>query len=198
MLEPPLIRHLFAVLVLCVSAPAIRAAEVPSVRVGRFGQQVATRHSVDEGLPSPDVRRIVLSDDGQVLAETTAGWAMLGGGRWRPTGPPSLPSFELPEVPRVRARATSPSGAEAIASGDGLFSRAGSDAEWRRLWPSDGRRSWAPRNVRDVAFDRRGGLWFVSPQGVGHCPAPCRTWRLYSTETGLPYDDLTAIAPGPA
>jgi hypothetical protein len=196
MLVFPLIRRSLALAALCSAAAALGTAEVQSAPGGRFDQQVATRYSVGDGLPSPDVRRIVLSDDGRVLAETSAGWATFESDRWRPTAPPSPSSSETPGVPGVRARATSPSGTEAIASADGLFSRSAPGAEWQRLRPSDGRRSWAPRDVRDVAFDHRGGLWFASPQGVGHCPAPCRTWRLFTTEDGLPYDDLTAIAPG--
>jgi hypothetical protein len=165
-------------------------------QVGPFEQQVAVRYSVAEGLPSPDVRRIVLTPAGTVLAETAAGWAALEGEGWRRTPPPDVSSPEPIAVPQARARAASPSGAEAVASSDGLFYRRAPGEEWQRLRPSDGRRSWAPRDVRDVAFDERGGLWFASPQGVGHCPAPCRAWSLYSTEDGLPYDDLTAIAAG--
>ena len=192
-----MIRSSLAPLALYVAAQAVGAAEVPSVRIGRFGQQVAIRYSVREGLPSPDVRRILLSAGGHVRAETAAGWATLEGERWRPTTPPALSTPEAPDVPHVRARVVSSSGAEAIASADGLFHRATPGAEWQRLLPSDGTRSWAPRDMRDVAFDCRGGLWFASPQGVGHCPDPCRSWRLYSTEDGLPYGDLTSIAPGP-
>ena len=65
---------------------------------------------------------------------------------------------------------------------------------FRQLFPSEGNRRWAPSHVL-VDFDPQGRLWFGSQQGVGSFHNG--TWRLFTGEDGLPYDDVTAIACGP-
>ena len=62
------------------------------------------------------------------------------------------------------------------------------------LYPQQGKRSWSLVDVRGVALDQQGQLWFASPQGVG-----CRTaagWTLYTGQEGLPYDDFVTMACG--
>jgi len=83
-------------------------------------------------------------------------------------------------------------GEEALAAADGLYVRR-PGGRWEALHPRQGGRSWAPNDVRGVAYDAAGRLWFASPQGVG-----CRgkEWTLYTGEDGLPYDDFTAVAAG--
>jgi ligand-binding sensor domain-containing protein len=54
---------------------------------------------------------------------------------------------------------------------------------------------WAPINVRGVAYDSRGRLWFASPQGVGCFD---NGWTLYTGAEGLPYNDFTTMAAGEA
>ena len=93
----------------------------------------------------------------------------------------------------VRQLAAGPHGELAVAASAGLFLK-NEAGEWERPTPRQGKRSWAPNDVRGVAFDRGGRLWFASPQGVG-----CRdgsAWTLYTGSDGLPYDDFTCIAPG--
>ena len=95
-------------LALLFAASAAAADQPPSARVGRFVQQVAARYSVEEGLPSADVRRVVLSAEGRVFAETAAGWAAFEAERWQPTSPPTLDSPGIPEPTGARAWAASP------------------------------------------------------------------------------------------
>lgn len=95
---------------------------------------------------------------------------------------------------RIRQVAAGPRGQIAVAAASGLFLREPGGA-WRALYPTDGARSWAPRDVRGVAFDRTGRLWFASAQGVGRFDG--QSWRLFTGEDGLPYDDFTAAAAGP-
>ena len=84
-------------------------------------------------------------------------------------------------------------GAVALGAESGLFSTDGS-GNWTQLFPSDARgRSWAPRNVRGVAFDERGRLWFASPQGVGCLE---KEWTLYTGHEGLPYNDFITMSVG--
>ncbi|MBM3725735.1 MAG: hypothetical protein FJW40_09975 [Acidobacteria bacterium] len=94
---------------------------------------------------------------------------------------------------QVRQSANGPEGRLAIAAGEGLFERMPNEP-WVRLLPRAGARSWAPVDVRGVAYDAQGRLWFASPQGVGVRDGGA--WRLYTAEDGLPYDDFTTVAAG--
>jgi len=92
--------------------------------------------------------------------------------------------------------ATSGRGADhqiAIASDAGLFQFKDSISVWERLFPSDGNRSWAPVDVRGVAYDSKGRLWFASPQGVGRFDGE---WTLFTGAEGLPYNDFTCVVAG--
>ena len=84
-------------------------------------------------------------------------------------------------------------GQVAVAAQAGLFhnDRTG---KWQRLYPSSREKSWAPVDVRGVAFDREELLWFASPEGVGRCQAD--DWILFAGRDGLPYNDFTTIAVG--
>ena len=54
-----------------------------------------------------------------------------------------------------------------VGAAAGLFQKQ-ANGQWTRLFPADKTgRSWAPINVRGVAYDTQGRLWFASPQGVG-------------------------------
>jgi hypothetical protein len=46
-------------LVLCATGASAGVGEASSVEVGRFPQEIATRFTVGEGLPSNDLRRAV-------------------------------------------------------------------------------------------------------------------------------------------
>ncbi|MGC8792877.1 MAG: hypothetical protein ACP5U2_05740, partial [Bryobacteraceae bacterium] len=101
----------------------------------------------------------------------------------------------LGERQDIRQVAIAPDGRAAVAAEAGLFLR---DAvgTWRALHPKDGARSWAPEDVRGVAFEAGGRLWFASPQGAGCLDG--ERWRLYTGYESLPYDDFTTIAAGEA
>jgi hypothetical protein len=101
----------------------------------------------------------------------------------------------LGERREVRCVTESPDGVLAVAANAGLFRRRGAD--WEALTPHNGRRSWAVRDARAVAFDSSGRLWFASPQGAGCLDAAGGSWRLFSGEDGLPYDDFTCVAAAP-
>jgi hypothetical protein len=75
------------------------------------------------------------------------------------------------------------------ARADGLFESG------VRLMPRAGSRSWAPVDVKAAAYDSRQRLWFCSPQGLG--VRENSSWKLYSTEDGLPWDECTSLAPAP-
>lgn len=163
-----------------LAAPAVLAQ--PLV-VGTFPAEVRTEFTSAHGLPSNDVQRVWIGADGRVMALTAAGAARLDGERWAP----------VKVSPPASRNAASPDGALAEARPDGLYLRRRGGA-WERLFPSDGVKSWAVRDVRGVVFDSRGRLWFCSPQGAGVLDGG--RWTLYTGAEGLPYDDFTSIAAG--
>ena len=94
----------------------------------------------------------------------------------------------------IRQMAVGPSGQVAVAAQAGLFLQ-NEKGNWKRLFPYDSQgRSWAPRDVRGVTFDRQNRLWFGSPQGVGFFQEG--VWTLLTGNEGLPYDDFTTLASG--
>jgi hypothetical protein len=120
-----------------------------------------------------------------VLVSAAGGLFRLSGGRLvRESG---LPEGE------VRQAAVARDGRIAAASAAGLFLKRAGGA-WQRVLPRSGNRSWAPDDVRGVAFDSLDRLWFVSPQGAG-CQDGAE-WTLYTGADGLPYDDFTSAAAG--
>ncbi len=80
-----------------------------------------------------------------------------------------------------------------VGAAAGLFQQEANE-KWTRLFPGDKNgRSWAPVNVRGVAYDTQGRLWFASPQGVGRLD---KQWTLFTGAEGLPYNDFTTMAAG--
>ncbi|MDP8244626.1 MAG: hypothetical protein P9L94_11135 [Candidatus Hinthialibacter antarcticus] len=80
----------------------------------------------------------------------------------------------------------------AFGAADGLYMRTKTDKHAQLLFPSDSQgRSWAPRDVRAVDFDRDGNLWFASPQGIGKWDG--ESWTLFEGKDGLPYNDFTCM-----
>ncbi|MGD0226333.1 MAG: hypothetical protein ABSF71_28730 [Terriglobia bacterium] len=92
----------------------------------------------------------------------------------------------------VRQVAVASDGRIAVAAMAGLFLKSAGGA-WRAVYPRNATRSWAPHDVRGVAFDSQDRLWFSSAQGVG-CQAS--DWRLYTGADGLPYNDFTTLEAG--
>ena len=102
--------------------------------------------------------------------------------------------LSLPESNDVRQIAASPAGEVAVAAGDGIFIQAKRGDPWKRMLPRQGERSWAPVDVRGVAYDSAGRLWFASPQGAARLDGS--TWTLYTGLEGLPFDDFTTLTAG--
>ncbi len=95
----------------------------------------------------------------------------------------------------VRAVTARPGCPVVVAAKAGLFEKV--SGTWLRMTATDGNRSWEPVDVRGAAWaPDKNVLWFASPQGVGSFNADDRTWKLYTPEDGLPYDDFTCVAVG--
>lgn len=123
-------------------------------------------------------------------ALAACGDVWLGGNRlYRVQGSALQAEAGAPE--QIQGLSCAPDGMVAVAARGGLFlGRKG--GPWVAQYPWQGARSWAPKDVRAVAFDARRRLWFASPQGAGVLDGS--SWRLFDGADGLPYDDFTALA----
>ena len=65
-----------------VVAVCAGAQNAPSVTVGTFPQEVSTRFTSADGLPSNDVRSIAIAEDGTVYAGTASGLGIYQNGSW--------------------------------------------------------------------------------------------------------------------
>jgi len=161
----------------------ILAILLPVVAAAQFAAESRTVYTKADGLPSNDVRSVRIDAAGEVLAITAAGAAAWRNGAWAAAGGAVDDSHT----------ATARDGRTASARASGLFIKSKSGA-WTRMFPHDGARSWAPVDVRGVAFDAADRLWFASPQGVGCFDG--KAWKLYTGAEGLPFDDFTTVAAG--
>jgi hypothetical protein len=167
------------------------AASRAVVTVGRFDMDTRHFDGLAQGLPSLDATDLE-ARDGVVYVRTAAGSARFDGGQWRPAPFPARVSLSPPLALLPTATATGRDGRIAVATSAGLsLVREG---RWYQLQPRTASRSWAPRDVRGVAFDARDRLWFASPQGVGRFDGS--TWQLWTIEDGLPFDDFTSVSAG--
>lgn len=178
------------------------------IAAGIFEQQAHRRYTTEEGLPDNDVIRIERDMHGAIVAVTARGVAVFDGDRWRPTGAtkPAAPCrLDLTKKqmmglrrlagPDAAVRAVATYGGEiAVAADTGLY--VGQGRLWKMVFPRQGGVRWAPVDVRAVAYDASGTLWFAAPQGVG-CRISEEEWRLFTGAEGLPYNDFTCMAVGP-
>ena len=199
-----MIRHATTLGLLLLAAwPLLtRGDDVPAV-VGRFPQEVAVSHTSSDGLPSDDVRHIVLSTDGHVLAETSEGWAIYGNDSWSACAAPSGEAVVDHIDPQryagiadiVNQVAEDDDGHVVAATQKGLLIQRDDD-QFEPLVVQDGQgRTWGTADVRGVCFDSLGRLWFTTRAG-----AACRTgqdWKFYTGADGVPYCDFTVMVPGP-
>jgi len=179
---------------------AVPAQEHLPIEVGPFNQQIHRPY------PLPEVSQIAITDSGEVAAVTKNGPAVFKDGRWQPQPgldlppQPSLDKEDLAELRSVsgddlnlRAVARH-NGETAVAADSGLYIKNG--GRWRLALPRQGDVQWAPVDVRAVAYDASGKLWFCAPQGAGY-RLPDGEWRLFTGADGLPYNDFTCMAAGP-
>lgn len=187
------------------------AAEGPSslpIAVEAFQQEYHRAFTADQGLPDNDVTRVGIDEQGKLVAETAKGTAQCNGEQWQPAALsggviPSRNQLDEAQVASLRnaaggtieIRATATRNGEiAVASNLGLY--LGDGATWRLALPKQGAVRWAPIDVRAVAYDDSGRLWFAAPQGAG-CRVSEDDWLLFTGTEGLPYNDFTCMAAGP-
>jgi hypothetical protein len=185
--------------------PVVRELPVP---VGVFEQQVHRAYTTAHGLPDNAVRRIAVDAKGDIVAITGRGAAVFDGAQWQPTAAAasilspgqSLEKRQLAALHKLAGREAGIRavarhlGELAVAADTGLY--VGDGRRWRMALPRDGAIRWAPVDVRAVAYDAWGRLWFAAPQGVG-CRMGDEEWKLFTGAGGLPYNDFTCMAAGP-
>jgi hypothetical protein len=184
------------------------AAVTLPLSVGQFEQQIQRTYTTEQGLPDNDIHQIACDANGAVIAMTAHGIVTFDGGRWQPAPvPDSLTLWQDELDKRLRAslqkyagadiaiRAVAEHGGEiAVAADTGLY--LGKGRTWRMALPRQGAVRWAPVDVRAVAYDASGNLWFATPQGVGYRISD-EEWKLFTGADGLPFNDFTCIAAGP-
>jgi hypothetical protein len=144
-------------------------------------------HGASLSLPPVKVNQITAGED--PFLATDAGLYILEGKKF-------VLDFGLDQLlgseKAVRQVAIAADGRLAVAALAGLFLKP-AGGEWGAVNPQNATRSWAPHDVRGVAFDSKDRLWFSGAQGVG-----CQDgeWHLYTGTDGLPYNDFTTLAAG--
>lgn len=236
---------------------AVGAVPDASARDSVFPEEFTRTYTNKDGVPSDDVRAIVIAPSGDVYAGTARGLARFSAGKWATVaadGEPveqvaaagddvwftsagklvhlhglsyTLPAAKINQITAaarplvatdaglyqlngkkfamdiklarfvgseqaIRQVAVAADGRVALAAAEGLFVKQ-VDGAWSAVYPRNSQHSWAPYNVRSVAFDSKGRLWFCSPQGVGYNDTE---WHLFTGTDGLPYEDFTALATG--
>jgi hypothetical protein len=197
------VKHRFVGLLAVLAMAASTAyAEVPHVKIGKYPQEVATRYTSDEGLPSDDVKAVHLGTDGSVWVETAKGWATLKGETWSASKAPSTGSLvgyvdagaiaKLPDG--VNQLAVDSKGHVVAATAGGLQGQF--EDGFGPIPLRDGKgRIWATSDVRGVAFDTDGNLWVGTLAGVAVKSGDDVTF--YTGAEGLPYADFTTLEAGP-
>ena len=199
------------IVLLCLTAGAgfrqETAYELP-FNVSSFEQHVHRSYTTEDGLPDNDVRRIGIDSQGVLVAVTAKGTVFFDGDRWLPktTPEPGMPpdtTLNKQQIARLQQYAGAGITMRSVAQYQGEFAVAadsglylGNGRGWRMALPRQGMVRWAPLDVRAVAFDASGVLWFASAQGVGYRLSE-DDWRLYTGADGLPYNDFTCMATGP-
>lgn len=193
------------VLFLLISGACAQETTDKTIHLSGVKAEISTFYGTEKGLPSEEVKRVFCLEDGSLYVSTAKGYTQLQEGKWIKVDkePQSVSGIIAKEVSTISSSGYPSSGIRqtafgggrtALAADEGLYVSDKSGA-WVRILPRDGVRSWAPVDVRGVAFDKEGHLWFASPQGVGHEKEG--GWTLYTHEDGLPYTDFTTVATGP-
>ncbi len=180
-----------------------RVEDVPSVPISTLGQRSGklivvaadTLFAVHgnkaervSAVPRHAVCCVASGPEGTIWLGTDKGLFRLARNEFRPAQYQSALQVAGKSIRQVAA---GPNGEVAVAAESGLFLQR--DGRWEALFPREGSRSWAPHDVRGVAFDSRGRLWFASVQGAGCLD---EQWRLFTGTEGLPYDDFTTVVAG--
>jgi sugar lactone lactonase YvrE len=197
------------------------AGDMAPAKIGKYGQEVATKYTTAEGLPSNNVAHLAVVE-GKVLAVTDQGVAELKGDIWKAKKYSTQDARFNDAISREDHRiiasdrglvrrsesgeavelisgaanqlAESPEGIIYAATDSGLYR--GDGTSFEAVTVNDGMgRTWATGDVRGVTIDSKGRLWFATLAGVGCLEGD--SWTFYTGNEGLPYNDFTCAASAP-
>lgn len=177
------------------------------INIGAFEQQIHRPFTEKEGLPDNDVKKIRINSLGKILVETSKGAAEFDSQRFQVAknvdpklfsqvalDPKSLKGLQNVANAELEIRDVAEREGEiAVAANNGLYLN--TKNSWQLVLPRQGNIRWAPVDVRTVAYDAAGDLWFAAPQGVGHRISK-ENWELFTGADGLPFNDFTCMATG--
>ena len=191
---------------LCLGGLAL--ADTLPFKVGAFPQEIARAYTEDDGLPAADIQAIYLESSGPV-AITAEGAAAYDGTTWKKQEARESKAYALVvqngvyqmvaeveggEGIAVRQAAGTADAPVAVATREGLFVRNDAGA-YEKQHIEDGQgRLWAASDVRGVALDNEGRLWFATLAGAGQKTDD--GWVFHTGAEGLPYNDFTCMAAG--
>ncbi len=177
-----------------------------STKVGEFSQQYHISYGAEAENVDDPMTQLAISKSGELFAQTESKaiyvlqdnhWKMVDKStatdslfpprRWFPSLSSMVETLESIRDVAKKGNQT------AIAAAEGLILSDG--ATWTLARPRQANIGWAPVDVRAVAYDSAGQLWFASPQGVG-CRQKDGMWKLYTGNNGLPFNDFTCMATG--
>ena len=183
-----------------------QAADGLPVHVGEFPQQMHRAYTTTDGLCEQPVVDLAIGPEGALCAKTGASAVFFfDGERWTPARDDTMEAlFEpLPWHPSLEPLVGSRAAVRDVAEHDGEIAVAaegglyvGNGTQWELALPIQGDARWAPVDVRAVAYDGHGWLWFAAPQGVGYRFKE-RDWHLFTGKDGLPFADFTCMSAGP-
>ena len=206
-------RLYFMMILMAIIVPFVAHGEDLPREVDTFYQQTSVTYN--DGLPDKNVQRIAIRSDGVVVVDTARGVASLKDGQYEllrdnvervvgltrgpkvlhfPEKPASYFIANPPVAWEVVRKVADHNGEIALATSEGLF--VGDENNLKMVFPREGDIRWAPVDVRVVAYDAAGKLWFGCPQGVGY-REDGEAWKLFTGAEGLPFNDFTCIATGP-
>lgn len=161
----------------------------------QFTQDVSTVYPMDDIL----VQNIYIDENQKPVAVTSNGTLRLKENTWQLISKtvPKEKKYDELQLPAqagkiftvVRSDKLTAAGCE-----NGLYLRGKPDTEWYRALPADKNYSWALRNVKALAFDAKGRLWFGANDGAGYLENG--KWKLFTGREGLPYNKFTCAAAG--
>ena len=184
-----------------VASTLVASTLTAAVRVGTFKTEVRTFYSTADGLPSNDVRHILLRN-GEVVAETSLGWSRLAGTKWLPESAQEIPKVISPQLfPREGNRSWAPVDVRAVIfdsrgrlwfaspQGVGSCEKKCIDGKWKLYTSAEG---LPYDDFTTMAAGEDGVVWFGTHRGAIRFDGT--NWEYRQGLRWLPNDDIRGIA----
>ncbi|RIK32151.1 MAG: hypothetical protein DCC55_36470, partial [Chloroflexi bacterium] len=159
------------------------------------GADTFTRQTAADGLPSDDLRALLIDQDGRLWVGTSAGLALRGANYWLvlTTADSGLASDDITSLTL--------DGAGNIwigtaASGISVFDPTANGAD---AWSTQATATGLPADaIRALTNEPSGAIWAATANGLARWNPVDGQWAVYTTANGLPGNDILSIAVDPA